>query len=90
MRMYLDEMLHLFCKSRYIQVEFPRPKVEVTPVQGLLMTSVGFEQIFPCGTEGYFMFFGIFLGDKMSPEKLIKVQVQEGAVHIKQDKLNII
>ena len=61
------------------------PEIQAVPAQrahGLLHPDIYFGMgLF----QGDTVLFGVFLGDKLQPEVIVEVQIQQGAVHVKQD-----
>ena len=90
MRMDLDKMAYLFFQGGDVEVQLIRPEINIAPVQCPLMRLIRAEQMLFCSAEGHIMLLRIFFRNEMPPEIIVKIKVQQCAVHIKEDIFDFI
>ena len=84
-----DQVLDLFLEQGDVQAQFATPMVDAVPLQGALPVPVpgheflpGLRQLqAPGGRESR--------GDVLPPEAVVKMQIQQGPVHIEEDLVDL-
>ena len=90
MRMHRDQVVDLLLEQGDVQPQFPAPMVDAIPLQGPLDIAIARQQLLLGRGLGHATRQCISLGHVLEPKMIVEMQVQQGSVHVQQDRIDVV
>ena len=90
MVMHCDQVVNLLFEVGDVQLEFVAPVLNAIPVHGAFLEPEPGDQLRFGGIDVEVVFFGIAQGHVFAPEVVVKMQVQQGAVHVQEYRVDFV
>jgi len=85
-----DEMVHFSLEHGDVQAQLCRPVVHAVPVDGALGVAEAGKQLRAGRFEAEAVLLRVAAGHVFPPEMVVEVEIQQGAVHVEEDDIDLV